>query len=138
MEYTGEVKGYDPYNGSPGPDMIMRKSKDIPKSAEIKAHIHTHRNFNAATGALDDGFSKLITGTQRKYYDVDLMRDNPTIDFYVVTPFGNLWKRENYYNDDVGIDRKVAEGLPFDKKAQLNFPNLVSLKFRIINTNDKD
>jgi RHS repeat-associated protein len=112
-----DYKDLDKHHTSPGPGHLKRMCKDLPLNPIIVAYIHSHGGF---TGPTDEKFSSWSGGYRiDRPYDDELFGKYPDLDFYLLTPSGNLYRR-NKENDswDQGNSQLIAAGFAFDPKAE--------------------
>jgi RHS repeat-associated protein len=116
--WADDCDEYDNAHSSPGPSQLKECATDLPKSATIRAHIHSHGSFDAVT---DEKFSRWTGGRRRDVnYDSDMFdrNGNRDYDFYLFTPAGNLYRRnsERTWND-TGWEVFIAGGFAHDPAA---------------------
>ncbi len=114
--YTpGKKLTLDEGSRSPGPQDRLLTSELPEGIIEVVGHIHSHPK---GSDSRDEDFSQSTIAQQG---DVTLMKQNPDLDFYLVTPSGNLIVQRQREDDD--SKSMLLEGL-FSGKATPHLKNI--------------
>jgi len=90
MKYPKKTNKVDPKYNSPGSGDEAHKLPEG-ENVEVVAFIHSHGDYVADT---DNDFSCGGVNIPTKKYDCNLMNDFDELDFYLLTPNGNLLKTD--------------------------------------------
>jgi hypothetical protein len=115
--WADNLANINPARSSPGPGLLRRIFEDLLKDAIVIAHIHSHGSYALES---DERFSYWNDNPDNRHpHDDNMFQEERNLMFYLLTPNGNLYRRESESNtDDQGQSRIIAAGFSHDQKAE--------------------